>query len=168
MDEIQRKHERAVGEAFVDWYNSERGTKFDFDGRPHEAPDLLYRHGNEALQIEVGQAYYDERDAAFKWKGARGDPNAPKDWHGVNFNDALIQHVGKIIVDKCTKRYGSNCVLVVNVYPDASTIDEINARFGEVEIPRSHPFAGIYLTGHFSKDILHPSRPSGYRCWKLA
>src|SRR2546425_860197 len=101
MDDLQRVHERTVGDSFIRWYNHAHGRRFLFNSHPREAPDLLYRDSEECLQIEVSQAYYDADDAAMKWKGARGDPDAPQGWDGINFNDALIQHVSKIIVGKC-------------------------------------------------------------------
>jgi hypothetical protein len=45
MDEIQEQHERAIGEAFIGWYNQQNGTRFVYHGRPREAPDLIYRDG---------------------------------------------------------------------------------------------------------------------------
>lgn len=57
MDAIQNKHERAVGDDFMRWFNHRGRTHFKFDNRPHEAPDLQYVDGGEILNIEVTDAY---------------------------------------------------------------------------------------------------------------
>jgi hypothetical protein len=33
MDLIQEKHERAIGDAFIDWYNAHHGTNYTYSGR---------------------------------------------------------------------------------------------------------------------------------------
>lgn len=33
MDQIQERHERAVGDDFIKWYNEQNGTKFSADHR---------------------------------------------------------------------------------------------------------------------------------------
>jgi len=168
MHEFQRRHERAVGEGFITWYNAKQGTNYVFDSRPREAPGLLYIEGSKTMQVEVTGGYYDDADAAFRWRGGRAKPDAPKAWQGVNFDEALIKNLNRKISDKCLLRYGQDCVLVVYLLPLIRGAEEIQSRLHQIEIPQGHPFMGIYLTGYFPPDVLHPGGPSGYRCWKLA
>jgi hypothetical protein len=69
MDEIQRKHEHAAGDAFVDWYNRENRKRYD--ERPHGARDLRYVDGSEVLDVEITDAYYHQRDTVMQWKTPR-------------------------------------------------------------------------------------------------
>ena len=47
MDTIQEKHERAVGDAFVEWYNRLKGTSYEYYDRGTDPPDLIYRYGKK-------------------------------------------------------------------------------------------------------------------------
>ena len=165
MDEIQLQHERAVAENFIRWYNQQHGTNFTFHGRPEEAPDQAFRDGENELQVEVADAYYDKADAMLKWKTARGAPDAPSSWSGSNFDDRLVESINRVIEEKCAKDYGRNCAFVVNVYPNLTTAGEMEAMLPEIRVPDGHRFTGVYLTGdfpHATGDI------GGYRCWQLA
>jgi hypothetical protein len=163
MDKIQIDHERAVGDRFIGWYNENRKKNFAYYGRPEEVPDLIYRDGTNELFIELGDAYYDRANALGRWERARGKTDAPKSWSGVNFDRALIANINAIIQDKSGKDYGPNCILVVNVDPELTTGDEMEAMLPEIVIPTSH-FVEIYLTGHFGYST---PESGGYRCWKI-
>lgn len=89
MDAIQEKHERAVGDTFIGWYNAQNGTTFVYQGRPGEAPDLTFVDGEQELLLEIADSYYDKRDAEVKWQNARDVPGAPKAWYGANMDAAL-------------------------------------------------------------------------------
>ena len=54
MDDIQRTHEHAAGDAFVDWYNRENGKQVVYDERPREAPDLRYVDVGDILDAPQG------------------------------------------------------------------------------------------------------------------
>ena len=56
MDSVQEQLERAVGDAFVTWYNKQHGTEFRFSARGAEPPDLVYRFGDDELAVEVSGA----------------------------------------------------------------------------------------------------------------
>ena len=43
MNDLKEKNERAVGESFIEWLNSEKGTKYRFIKRPDRAADRGYR-----------------------------------------------------------------------------------------------------------------------------
>jgi hypothetical protein len=168
MDQIQGKHERTVGEAFIRWFNAKYGNQFKYDNRPHEAPDLRYMDGNQALNIEITGAYYDDRDdAAMQWKAARKEDDAPYGWSGRDFDRTLVSNIRNIsaaIAKKCRKDYGKNCVLVVAVRPAITSDDEMEQMLSEIKIPEKTPFAGIYLTGEFPRT---DSSRGGFRYWQL-
>lgn len=63
MDDIQKRHEHAAGDAFVAWYNLQNRKQFVYDERPREAPDLRYVDGGDVLDVEITDAYYDKNDA---------------------------------------------------------------------------------------------------------
>ena len=63
MDEKQKTFERAVGDAFFDWFNKETGSHFKFLGRAERAPDLIYENDGDQVYLEVTSAYYDYKDA---------------------------------------------------------------------------------------------------------
>lgn len=165
MDELQRRHERAVGDRFVDWYNGQHGTAFVFGRRPKIAPDLVYKSDEAELPLEIGDAYYDPNDAKIKWLRARKKPNAPRMWTGSNPDRNLLQSINRLIRKKCARKYGAHCLLVVNVYPALTSADEIEAMLPEIHIPEANNFEGVYLTGDFpaSNKVV-----GGFRCWQIA
>ncbi len=165
MDEIQIKHERTVGDAFVAWLNKDQQKQFVYDSRPQEAPDLRYVDDQEILSIEIADAYYDGNDAAMKWQAARKKDDAAHSWSGVNFDAALTTDISKRIAEKCSKNYGANCALVVNVYPSLTTIQDMEQMILNIGVPKQSPFVGIYLTGHFPSSS---SSVGGFGCWRLA
>jgi hypothetical protein len=59
VDEIQLRHERAVGDRVIDWLNQRDGSHFTFSHRGKDAPHLLYGDAGRILGVEVAGAYYD-------------------------------------------------------------------------------------------------------------
>ncbi len=166
MDAVQEQHERAVGERFIGWYNSNCGTHYEYCGRAGEAPDLMFRDGSNDLRIEVTDAYYDAADAEVRWKNARGMPDAPNKWSGVNVDDALAKHITARIERKSRSAYGGKCFLLVNVNPAITTAFELEALLPTISLPARHFFSAIYLVGGFGWSS--SGEQGGYRCWKLA
>jgi len=164
MDEIQRKHEHAAGDAFVDWYNRENRKRFVYDERPHEAPDLRYVDGGDVLDVEITDAYYDQRDAEMQWKTARQKLDAPDRWSGANVDQRLTTDINTRIAEKSAKDYGRDCVLVVNIRPALTTVEEMERMLSEIKMLESNPFAGIYLAGVFPQTS---SSGGGFKCWRL-
>lgn len=164
MDATQEKHERAVGESFVGWYNAQNGTAFAYQGRPSEAPDLRFTDGDQELLLEIADSYYDKRDAELKWKNAREVSGAPKAWYGVNMDAALTEHINTVIADKCGKNYGPRCILIVNVSPNLTTAEELEPLLKILKVP-AHAFQAIYVTGGFPQSS---QSAGGYRCWKIS
>jgi hypothetical protein len=68
------------------WFNNVNGKQFKYDNWPHEAPDLRYVDGNQILNIEITDAYYDKDDAELQWKTARKEQDAPHGWSGGDFD----------------------------------------------------------------------------------
>ena len=164
MDEIQCRHEHAVGYEFVRWFNKVNGKQFKYDNRPHEAPDLRYVDGNQILNIEITDAYYDEDDAEMQWKTARKEADAPDRWSGGDFDRTPVSNISAGIAKKCRKDYGKDCVLVVAVRTGLTSVEEMEHMLSEIKIPEKTPFTGIYLTGDFP--WIDSSR-GGFRCWPL-
>jgi len=170
MDEIQSRHEHAVGYEFIRWFNAKNGKQFEYDKRPHKAPDLRYVDGKQILNIEITDAYYDKNDADKKedaelqWKTARKEADAPHGWLGGDFDRTLVSNISAGIAKKCRKDYGKDCVLVVAVRPGLTSADEMEQMLSEIKIPDETPFTGIYLTGDFPWT---DSSRGGFRCWPL-
>ena len=121
MDAFQEKFERAVGDAFVAWYNESTGRSYTYACRPAEAPDLEYTNGTDILRLEITSAYYDKFEAQFWWQNLRKHPNAPGGWGGQDMDEALIQDVSRRIAEKSRKAYGDHCSLIVYVHPAMTT-----------------------------------------------
>jgi len=165
MDQVQERFERAVGDDFVRWYNAVNGTAFTFSGRAGEAPDLVYRDGETPLHIEVSAAYYDDAEAALRWKNLRLRPDAPDRGSGINPDESLVAHINDVLAKKVAKAYGAACVLVLYVSPPVTTAEELEALLPRPMLPAGHSFEGVYLAGDFrvTRDSI-----GGYRVWRLA
>ena len=165
MDEIQGRREQAVGHVFIRWLNKVKGKQFKYGNRPHEAPDLRYVDGNQILNIEITDAYYDKKDgAAMQWKTARKEEGAPDRWSGRDFDRTLVSNISAGIAKKCRKDYGKDCVLVVAVRPGLTSAEEMEQMLSDIKIPEKTPFTGVYLTGDFPWT---DSSRGGFRCWPL-
>ncbi|MFQ5804333.1 MAG: hypothetical protein ACE5JQ_15700 [Candidatus Methylomirabilales bacterium] len=165
MDSIQEQHERAVGDAFIEWYNNWNGTKFRYHGRGADPPDLVYRSESEETFLEITVAYYDANNAAMLWQNARRVQGAANIWIGKNPDQKIIEHVNAVLTEKCGKQYPPKCVLVVGVYPDVTAAEELDALIGQIKVPVDHPFVEIYLAGNFPSSS--GGSGGGYYCWKL-
>jgi len=77
VDDIQKRHEYAAGDAFVAWYNLQNRKRFVYDERPREAPDLNYIDGGDVLDVEITDAYYDKNDTEKQRKIAHQKADAP-------------------------------------------------------------------------------------------
>ena len=164
MDDVQKQHERAIGDDFINWFNSQNESNFSFSSRGDPAPDIIYKDKNRILKIEVVGSYYDENDAELKWKIARRRPDTPKRWAGVNFDEDLLRNINGAIEEKCSKSYGAKCILLVYISPPLTTDNEVEDMLPRVDIPKQVPFAAIYLTGIFGRS---KNSTGGYRVWPL-
>lgn len=166
MDTIQEQHERAVGDAFVEWYNQRNGTEYRYDTRGTDPPDLIYRSGSQQLILEITAAYYDAGNAAMLWRNARGVPHAPNSWSSKSPDLKLIESINSTIKKKCAKQYPPSCVLLVALYPDLTSAEEFAELMPQVEVPTAQPFTEIYVGGLFPASS---SGSLGGHCyWKLA
>ena len=59
MDAIKEQHERAIADAFINWYNQQHNTIFRFHKRG-ETPDFVYIFGNQIMLLEVTGSYYND------------------------------------------------------------------------------------------------------------
>lgn len=175
MDTIQQQHERAVIENFAHWHNETHGTSWTYAGRPVTAtPDGLVRDADgRETPVEVGDAYYDETDAKMKWLPARGH-SGPEKWSGINPDETLADELSRIVEQKAGKLYPAGTVLVLNVYPSLTTVEDMEHVRSLIVIPNPHVFAAIYLFGHFPEDVtevplgqLFGNKPAGFHGWRL-
>ncbi len=149
MNEFQEKNERAVGEGFIEWLNSGKGTTYRFKARPDRAPDLIYTSDSNELFIEVTAAFYDHEHARFIWKGVRGEADAPERWTGINANESLVNAIHNCIINKAQKRYENETLLLIEVPPGVTSAEELSELLDRQQFPRDLPFAGIYVVGDF-------------------
>ena len=149
MSQLQDQHEKAVGDAFFEWLNKERGTKYVFLKRGGEAPDLVYGWNGAELGVEITGAYYDGAHGAFLWKFARGALDAPDSWVGVNPDRSLTEAVVECVRAKSSKQYGSNAMLLVNIPPGTTSFEELARLLSEQDLPSADGFTGVYVCGRF-------------------
>jgi hypothetical protein len=166
MDAIQRRHERAVGDAFVAWHNQTTGTSHEYDAHGSDVPDLIYKDGSKKLLLEITVAYYDAGHAMMLWQNARHVPGAPDSWNSKRPDQKLIDSVNLALTKKSGKAYPSGCVLVVAVYPDLTAAEEFALLMPEIRVPDAHPFAEIYVGGLFP--AWSGGSEGGYSWWKLS
>ncbi len=165
MDAIQEQHERAVGDAFVDWYNKLTGSSFEYHARGADPPDLIYREGTKELLLEITGGYYDDEHATMLWQNAREVPGAPDSWSGKSPDQKLIESINLALGKKSNKAYPSACLLVVAVYPDLVSSKEFVALLPEICVPTGHPFAAIYAGGLFPESM---GSAGGYSWWRVS
>lgn len=166
MDTIQEKHERAVGDAFVDWHNKVKGTSYEYCARGADPPDLIYRHGAEELFLEITVAYYDARHATMLWQNVRDVPDAPESWSSKSPDQKLVASVNLALAKKSSKAYPSGCVLLIAIYPDLTAADEFTELMPEIHVPDGHPFAEIYVGGLFPASS--GGSKDGYSWWRVS
>jgi hypothetical protein len=166
MDLTQKQHELAVGTAFIEWYNRQNDTAYRYHSRGADPPDLVYRSGDHEILLEITAAYYDADNAAMLWQNARGVASATDIWISKDPDQKLIDSINTGLIKKCAKSYPAHCVLILHIYPDLMSAEELDALLHQIKIPADHSFAGIYLTGMFPTSS--GGSRSGYSCWKLA
>ena len=166
MDEIQLKHERAIGDAFGDWYNDLNGTGHQYSGRGGDPPDLIYKHGSDELMLEITVAYYDAAHAKMLWKNARSLPDAPGSWSTWSPDGKLADSISLMLAKKSAKHLPPGCVLVVALYPDLISAKEFSKIVPVIKVPSGHGFAGIYVGGLFPASS--DGSPGGFCWWPLS
>lgn len=166
MDVIQEKHERAVGDAFMDWYNTRHGTTYAYHDRGANPPDLIYRSGSQQIFIEVTAAYYDAGHATMLWQDARGVPDAADLWSSQSPDAKLIDSINLMLAKKSNKPYPPSCILVLVLYPDLTTAEEFEELIPGVNVSTQHPFAEIYVGGMFPASS--SGSLGGYVWWRLS
>src|SRR5437867_7968832 len=132
MDAIQEKHERAVGDAFINWYNERMGTSYEYYARGTDAPDLIYKCGSKQVPLEITVAYYDAGHATMLWQNARNVADAPNSWSSKGPDQKLIDSVNAALMKKAVKGYPPGSVLVAAVYPDLTDAEEFAALLPEI------------------------------------
>lgn len=151
MDPVLQQFEQAVGDEFAEWLSRATGHPCTFMGRAGEAPDLVYSFRGKELLVEVTGAYYDGAHAAFLWKTARGQADAPDRWVGVGPDKSLAEAVITRLNRKSLKRYGPNTVLLIQIPPGVTRLSAL-VKLLQGRIPSESPFAGVYVVGTFPKE----------------
>ena len=110
MDATQDRHERAIADSFVQWYNEHHGAAYAYHARGADPPDFVYRDGNGEMLLEVTAAYYDATNATMLWKNARAIPDATRTWISKGPDRKLMESVNAVLQKKCGKQYPPGCV----------------------------------------------------------
>lgn len=166
MDPTQEQHERAIGDAFIEWYNKQNGTAYGYHDRGADPPDLVYRSGSQEMLLEVTVAYYDADHATMLWQSARGAPDAADSWSSRSPDRKLIDSINLVLAKKSKRAYPPGCVLVLVLYPDLTSAEEFAELMGQINMAPDHPFAEIYVGGLFPASS--SGSAGGYFWWKLS
>ena len=161
-ENMKEQLEQSVGDTFFEWLNIQRRTNYCFSRRAGEAPDLVYADGDKELFVEVTTAYAHKDHAEFLWKNASGARNAPEVWDGIEPDRSLAQEVVNLIANKSKKRYGNNCILLVNIPPGVTPEGELLVLLTGAPLPApvDLPFVGVYVVGRFP--VRDPFYTGGY------
>lgn len=164
VDAIQDKHERAVADSFIEWYNSRHGTAYGFCAHGAEPPDFVYRDGAREMLLEVTAAHYDANNATMLWQNARRVPGAAQSWMSKDPDRKLVDSVSTILQKKSGKAYPKGSVLLVVLYPDITSAEEFECLLPEIHVPPKTSFAEIYVGDVFPASS--GGSGDGYYCWR--
>jgi hypothetical protein len=150
-ESLKGLNERAVGDRFIKWFNSQHGLNYAFARRAGEAPDLIYALPDKTeLFVEVTSAYYGEEYARFIWGGVRSSEDMCLVTANTGDRDKrLVSEVVTAIEKKCIKRYETHCILVVDITSFWTAPEVLSDLLRQYSIP-ANVFAGIYIHGRFS------------------
>lgn len=164
MDDLKKRWERAIAEAFFSWFNSEQKSTYVFHEVGANPPDVIYKNGAHKLPVEITSAFNSNSQAAALGKWARGS-SAPSGFDAFNPDTTLIENLNRTIANKCLASADPTSFLVVSMYPDFTPITDFEiARVG-IQIPSKVPYKGVFIGGNFPSAI--GSTP-GYRWWRIA
>lgn len=100
--------------------------------------------------MEITSAYYDKDHAKFLWGYDRGDEDAVPSWHGTGDpHEALASAIIEQVAEKCLKRYGNRTLLLIEVPPGLTVVENLQARLKNKTFPTIIPFMGVYVVGRF-------------------
>lgn len=165
MDKIQERHERAVGQEFIRWYNAQNGTAYAYHARGGDPPDLVYRSCNQEMLLEITTAYYDDEHAKMTGQSVRRLPDRPESpFEALGADQKLIAFINLILAKKCKKTYPPGCLLVVSIYPDMTAPVDFLSLMPGIIVPMGHRFVEIYVGGLFP---MTTGFPGGYLWWAI-
>lgn len=151
MESLKELDEQAVGDRFIDWFNTKFGLEYSFSRRAGKAPDLVYALPDKTeLFVEVTSAYYGKEYAKFIWNGVRSEEDQFLVTELKDHDNKLVSDIIRMVGQKSVKRYEKHCILVISVtsfWTSAKTLAEL---LSKQEIPENN-FAGIYVHGRFSQ-----------------
>jgi hypothetical protein len=166
-DATQAQYERAVADAFIDWFNRHHGSAYTYHERRAPRPDFVFRMGPAEMLVEVTGAYYDQKYAAMLWQAARGVAGAPDLWQGKEPDATLSDHIEHMIKKKSGIPYPCGTALVVWLgEPALTSAAEFEELVSQITVPSPCVFASIYVGGRFP--VSSDGSPWGVRFWKLA
>lgn len=165
---LKKGHEKAVGQSFIDKYNSRIGSSYRLV-TSDERPDLIFEDPiRRRLGVEVTTIYYDNNDAKITWDIVRG--NSSRGTYGlVNPDEALLTFTNEGIEKKCKDfatgiKHNMPCFLVCHGSPPLTDAADINRKvLPGIRIPQSVLFAEIWL----ALVLPDSGSPGGYRIWRV-
>lgn len=156
MISIKEQDERAIGDRFVEWFNTQYGLNYSFIRRAGEAPDLVYALPDKTeLFLEVTSAYYGNEYAKFIWDGVRSSEDQELEDEDADLDTKLVTDIVRIVGQKCIKRYEKHCILVVSVTSFWTSAKTLTQLLSKCEFPDNN-FAAIFVHGRFSRFSLSP------------
>ena len=149
MDEFQDRHQSAVGQCFVDWYNSRHRTKYQLLRRDGEDGDLLFGDGEREFKGEIASLYTERLDDSIRWMHARNRPDARRFSTPGEFEQALVGSINDEFVERCLRERVSGRVLLISIHPTVAPVLVLREALRQIVVPVPSPFDGIYLVGTF-------------------
>ncbi len=146
---LKRQHEKVVAEVLVRELDVE-DFHFDCLGNDAGEPDVIFKHGNKRIGVEVAVAYLDNDCAKFEWDYARGNRNdfGASSPLQVNPSEKLYAFLQGVINRKCETSFkysGVDAVwLCVEERNPLSNSSSIKKCIKNVQLPENK-FDHIYL-----------------------
>lgn len=141
-EEVQRKHELAVMNLFVDWLGRQEGVQYELIEQP-DPPDGIYRSSNGTIWIEVADTYrsadeaHEERSRATAGERPFVHTEHPIPEPDERMATAMVNNIAKKISKESYRpvlnKYGRGILICCERDPlfDESTIQRIVSKLRE-------------------------------------
>lgn len=144
---LKDQTESATAKNFIDWYNQKFNRKLTL--KKQEAPDFILSDEIGQIGLEVTLAFDDQESAKLISLAARGIGSRTNHSRVMCEPEGILtDFINQRLSEKCAKRYGGDCFLVIRVKsPMIKNSAELeNDLMPRLSIPTSSPFRKIYLT----------------------
>jgi hypothetical protein len=125
-----------------------------------DAPDFVYADEHGKIGLEVTTVHYNQDHAKLVGQLGRGERKAksaeevvshPEEIEFFEFHEpegSLATSICRALSQKCQKRYGSNCILLIRaLLPGLTTIEELRQEvIPTIALPPDCPFSEVFLT----------------------